>query len=165
MKVLSENALRVFEVSQNTSLEIRALENALEENAENVANFKLPLEHGRCLSGFRFIFDKMKVLPWFVVIVECSSIWPSWEDKNLYSILRKATGNGGPLVDGEGHLFTIDEVEDLVTFVTVFANFRWDFRVIGGSDKFQLVVKHDDECRIYFRTMSDEFISNLGKFF
>ncbi len=125
--------------------------------------YKLPLEFGRLLSSMRLVLQAKPYGEWSLAIIESAGIWPSWEDRNLYNMIRNSKGGSIEWSYGEGHLFGAHEIADLITFVTVFANFRWDFRVINQNNSLQLNVSHDDNVVLLFNEYDDYLVRELAK--
>jgi hypothetical protein len=142
MQFLSRDEVASFLEAKEANLVL--LESMRQNLKPDDLYFIWPEETGKVLTATRSIVHFKKKADWTLVIVEATGIWPSWEDRNLYDLLRKAHGGRKEWAYGEGHLFEADETLDLVTFVTVLANFRWDFRVLDSNNDFQMFASHDD---------------------
>ena len=125
--------------------------------------YKTPTEFGRLLASMRLIFENVPSGEWSLAIIESAGIWPSWEDKNLYGMMRRSKLGSVEWGYGEGHLFEPHELADLTSFVTVFTNFRWDFKVINQSNSLRLNVSHDDNVNLFLRERDNNFIQELSK--
>jgi hypothetical protein len=127
----------------------------------NLITYDVPKEFGRLLTSMKFIFETMFSGEWSLAIIESAGIWPTWEDRNLYSMIRKLKGASLEWEYGEGHLFAYNEISDLISLVTIFTNFRWDFKVINQSNSLKLNVSHDDIVSLHLKNPNEVFIQKL----
>jgi hypothetical protein len=116
--------------------------------------FEIPVQAGRLLSLFRHLFRQERKSSWTLIIAEGPGIWPSWEDKNLYRMMRRSHALTTEMAYGDAHLFDCTETEDMVSFAYVFAIFRYDFRIVDSDREFHAFFSHDD---FFFLQMAEKF--------
>jgi hypothetical protein len=150
-----------------TSVEKFLTENEIKsgplDTNKNRLVFELPVAHGKILSTMRLVLNERRRSDWILVVVENAGIWPSWEDRNLYRMMREAKECFLEPAFGEGLLFEASEIQDAISFTTVFANFRWDVRVLDSEQNFEFTISHDDEMTIFIPNASEEFHRALLK--
>lgn len=165
MQFLDREAAKLYLRANNLPNTVDDMRAALDHNSAEVWNFDLPLEHGKLLSGFKQLLSRSISSGRCFCLLESAGIWPSWQDGNLYGLMRKALGGRSHWEYGEGHVFESDETHHLISFATVFANFRWDFWIIEPELKLLLFSSHDDFIRIYMPGMDAETLSSLKQCF
>ena len=68
------------------------------------------------------------------------SIWSSGEDMNLFNRLSLSHGEGRPLIERPGHVFSKEEFPDFSSFVVLGALFLWDIYVLDT------IASHSMKC-------------------
>jgi hypothetical protein len=164
MKFLSRLEVEEFLQRQRRSNEPTEFDAELKKLDEYCIHFKLLESPGRTLA-LRYLFKEVFECTWILAIVENAGVWPSWEDRNLYEMMRTAKHGPSNWSYGEGHLFDPSETADIISFVTVFTNFRWDYRVINSSNDFHLHVDHDDHGKLFKGNLTEEFYEKFSGFF
>jgi hypothetical protein len=144
MQFMDREATNVFLQERGRGPTPESQDEEFQDSRFYQAEFVIPIEAGRLLSLCRHLFQLDRTSAWTLIILESAGIWPSWEDKNLTDMMRKARGAtvGGEY--GEGYLFTSVETADLISFAYVFANFRYDFRIIDADREIHAFFSHDD---------------------
>ena len=165
MKFLNRLKVEEFLHQQGRSNRPADLDVELSKFDEYCINFTLPESPGKTLAAIRYLFEEKIQCSWILIIIESSGIWPSWQDTNLYGMMRTARGGANDWLYGEGHLFDPSENLDIISFVTVFSNFRWNFRVIDSTKNFNLSVSHDDHGKLFKANLTKEFNETFSKFF
>jgi hypothetical protein len=165
MKFFTRSEVEHFLIQNGYEGGLAGASEKLNELDDYCIHFPLPTEHGKLLSAIRFIFNSNLECSWLLLIIEAAGIWPSWEDRNLYGLLRSVKGGSSDWSYGAGHLFDMSELEDVITFVTVFSNFRWDYRMIGSNNGLHLFGSHDDFGVLYLKNMTHEFDAEFSIFF
>ena len=103
---------------------------AKDPRARRTHDFSIPADAGARVS---LVADFMSRLEGQKIVVVFSdwSIWPSGERMHLFDRLRASYGETRNLVDTPVHVFTAEEFEDAVSFVTLGVLFLWDVDVFG----------------------------------
>jgi len=124
-------------------------------------SFDLPVEFGRLLSLIKIFLRELTFDQRFLLVAEGAGIWPSWQDLNLYGMMKKSRGIEDLFQRGEGLLFIRDELEDVTSFTAIVALFRWDFRLLGSSIGVLLSCSHDDDCLVRVPKSKEQMLDNL----
>ena len=122
--------------------------------------FAIPEEAGKLLCLCRHLFRQERTSAWTMIIAESPGIWPSWEDKNLYRMMRQARSLPIDMAFGDGHLFDNSEIEDMISFSYIFANFRYDFRIVDADREIHAFFSHDD---FFFIQVAEKFGQALAE--
>lgn len=144
MQLLDRERVRAFLVERNRGPTPDALKKEFDDDGFYQEKFAIPVEAGALLGLCRQLFRQERESPWTMITAESSAIWPSWEDANLYRMMRQARGLSVDIAYGDGHLFDRAESDDMVSFAYVFASFRYDFRIIDTNREIHAFFSHDD---------------------
>jgi hypothetical protein len=116
------------------------------------SSFQIPADAGRRVAlvadHLRQFGDRGEVLVWF-------SDWmgsPAGQRMHIFERFRASYGERRPLDDMPAFLFTAEEHEDLVSFVTLGVLFLWDVHVVGARAQRLLFYSHDEVGWIALRT-------------
>ena len=107
-------------------------------------SFRIPDDAGRRvalaaghLEGFR---GKGHTLIWF----DDWGVWPSGQRMHIFERFLASYGEQRPLIETPAFLFSQNEYEDLVSFVTLGVLFLWDVHVVGARARTLLFYSHDE---------------------
>jgi hypothetical protein len=160
MKFMDRQATNLFLAKGNRGPTPKALDEEFFNQGFYQAEFMIPVESGKVLSLFRHIFHQHRTSAWTMIIMQSAGIWPSWEDINLTAMMRQARGGDLSREYGEGYLFAPVETADMISFAYVFANFRYDFRIIDADREIHAFFSHDDW---FFIQVSEKFSDAFTK--
>ncbi len=106
--------------------------------------FKIPSDAGQriamVVNQFEAFRNEINILVWFTDW----GVWPSGERTHIFDRLRLSYGEKRKLTDAPGHLFTKDEREDALSFITLGVLFLWDFYVLNPKGTKFLFYSHDE---------------------
>ena len=154
MQFMSRNETGTFLGSHKRGPTPKSLDLEFQEDGFYQTEFRIPTESGPLLSLLRHLFNLERVSSWTMIIMESAGIWPSWEDRNLTEMMRRARGALKQSEYGEGHLFSPGETADMISFAYVFANFRYDFRILDSDREIHAFFSHDD---FFYIQMAEKF--------
>jgi hypothetical protein len=76
-------------------------------------------------------------------------IWPSFENRHLFRRLRLSYGETREIQDAPGHLFSVQEYEDLVSYLDLALQFGWGGYLIASPLSCLIFVSHDGWLRVH----------------
>jgi len=106
-------------------------------------SFVIPTDAGRrvALAAEHLkVFANGKTLVWF----DNWAVWPSGQRMHIFERFLASYGETLPLIEAPAFLFTEQDYEDLVSFVTLGVLFLWDVHVVGAKAGRQLFYSHDE---------------------
>ena len=109
----------------------------------SATDFKIPVDAGQrvaMVGGHLEVFRGSPALAWF----DDWSVWPSGQRMHIFERFLASYGHRGPLIEVPAFLFSADEYEDLVSFVTIGVLFLWDVHVVSAGAAPQLFYSHDE---------------------
>jgi hypothetical protein len=163
LQFLDSKTTQEFLETNSKSQSILKLGTNNPQNSLITQRLHLPNENGILLSALKLIARQCSKESWSIVIIEGAGIWPSWQDLNLYDMMRRAYHVNRDWQAGEGHLFELADEHDLVSFSYVFAMFRWDFRVVTSNNALNFFSSHDDFCICQTTSADEIFWAGLRK--
>jgi hypothetical protein len=163
LKFLDNNAAQGFLKTNSKSDDILRESSNNSQTSFIKQKFHLPNENGVILSALRLIAHQCAKESWTIAIIESAGIWPSWQDLNLYRMMRLAHHVDRNWQAGEGHLFELGDEDDLISFSYVFAMFRWDFRIVTSNNALNFFSSHDDFCICHADSAEEIFWTTLKK--
>lgn len=89
---------------------------------------------------FAIFQNEDEILVWFTGW----GVWQSGERMHIFDRFRLSYGEKRPLIDSPGHIFTKNEFEDALSFVTLGVIFLWDFYVLNRKATKMLSYSHDE---------------------
>jgi hypothetical protein len=107
------------------------------------ADFKIPVDAGQRVAMVGRHLEPFRgnpALVWF----DDWSVWPSGERMHIFERFLASYDHRHPLIDMPAFLFTSDEYEDLVSFVTIGVLFLWDVHVVAAGASPLLSYSHDE---------------------
>jgi hypothetical protein len=114
--------------------------NSISETEE----FNIPADAGQRVAmvanQFEIFRNENNILVWFTEW----SVWQSGERLHIFDRFRLSYGEKRHLIDSPGHLFTKDEFEDALSFVTLSVLFLWDCYVVNSNGTKILFYSHDE---------------------
>jgi hypothetical protein len=75
-------------------------------------------------------------------------IWPSFENRHLYRRVRLSYGEPREIQDAPGHLFTVAEYEDLISYLDLMLQFGWGGYLITSPLRRLMFISHDAWLRV-----------------
>ncbi len=106
--------------------------------------FNIPSDAGQRVAMVANQFETFRngddILVWFVEW----SVWPSSERMHIFDRFRSSYGEKRHLIDSPGHLFTKEEFEDALSFITLGVLFLWDLYVLNPKGTKVLFYSHDE---------------------
>lgn len=114
------------------------------ERPSRVREFEIPIDSGKRIylvsAEVKSQVRAAEALVWFTEW----GIWPSSERPHIFERFRASYGENRPLVEAPAHLFSSNELDDMLSFVTLGVLFLWDVYVISAGGDI-LHFSHD-EC-------------------
>jgi hypothetical protein len=144
MRFFDREATTIFLAECNRGPSVEGLDKEFLDEHFYQAEFVVPVEYGKLLSLLRHIFRVERNSAWTLIVAQSPGIWPSWEDKNLYRMMRDARNISAEMSYGDSFLFDPSETDDMVTFANTFACFRYDFRILDADREIHAFFSHDD---------------------
>jgi hypothetical protein len=139
MKALSEKDARKWCQAQGATLE-----NGGFPTGRRVKSFQIPSDAGvrvALVAKHLKHFDSIcKTLVWF----DDWSVWPSGQRMHIFERFLSSYGKASPLIDMPAFLFSQQEYEDLVSFVTIGVLLLWDVHVISAKARRLIFYSHDE---------------------
>lgn len=116
----------------------------LPERAAFPAKFPIPQDAGQRVSlvarSMAAFADENELLVWF----HDWGVWPSGERMHIFDRFRKSYGESRRLIDSPGHIFSGNEIEDAISFVTLSVLFLWDCYILTPKGRKLLFFSHDE---------------------
>jgi len=89
-------------------------------------------------------------------------IWPSCEDVNLFNGFRRSLGENEPIYIKPGHLFRIEDIDNIQSIIAMILYFVWGAFIITESKDIVIRISHDEYIDIYSNEDIDiSFLKNL----
>jgi len=89
-------------------------------------------------------------------------IWPSCEDANLFNGFRRSLGENEPVYIKPGHLFRIEDIDNIQSIIAMILYFVWGAFIVTESKDIVIRISHDEYIDIYSNKDIDvSFIKNL----
>ena len=137
-------------------LRARGLLNA--QNALSLQSFGNPLriatprDSGRKTHLSRVIVALMAVDSEGLCWVDEFGIWPSSENRLIFTALRKLIGEQRPLAEAPGHFFSSADRELLEAILAVVLYFSWGAVVASANSDLVIRISHDEYICFYCKT-------------
>jgi hypothetical protein len=119
------------------------------------APYTIPPDSGKKTALSRtivsFFRDQNEALLW----INEFGIWPSSEDRHLFTGFRQSLGEHSPLPEKPGHLFSAIDLETVGSLLAMALYFCWGAVLVSASGDFLLRVTHDEQIHTYARDEVD----------
>jgi hypothetical protein len=106
--------------------------------------FPIPTDAGRRVSLVAEHLEEFRsegeTLVWF----DDWAVWPSGQRMHVFERFLASYGERRALIDVPAFVFSRQEYEDLVSFVTLGVLFLWDVRVVSAKARRLLFYSHDE---------------------
>jgi hypothetical protein len=76
-------------------------------------------------------------------------IWPSFENRHLFRRVRLSYGEQREIQDAPGHLFSVREYEDLVSYLDLALTFGWGGYLVASPLSRLMFISHDAWLKIH----------------
>jgi hypothetical protein len=123
--------------------------------------FKIPVDAGKKYNLGKLIASFYNTDEEGLLWINEYGIWPSCEDWNLFNGFRRSLGENSPLYDKPGHLFSINDMEVIVSLLALTLYFFWGAIIVSENKNLLVKISHDE--LIYFYAKDTETISNINK--
>ncbi len=148
MRPLSVNEAKEWCQAQGATLGGKGFPSAV----GSPTTFQIPADAGRRVAlvadHLRHFEDRGEAVVWFANW----ELSPSGQRIHIFERFRASYGEGRSLDDAPAFLFSAEEHEDLVSFVTLGVLFLWDVHVIGARAQRLVFYSHDEVGWIALRT-------------
>lgn len=109
-----------------------------------IASYNIPIDSGKKTALAKvianFFENDRETLLW----INEFGIWPSCEDWNLFKGFRKSLGETSLLFEKPGHLFSKDDIDSVVSLLSMVFYFYWGAALISASKKYSIIISHDE---------------------
>lgn len=140
MKALSEKEARKWCQAQGASLENGGFPAARSKSK----SFHIPSDAGARVALVAKHLENFHSLGKTLVWFDDWEVWPSGQRMHIFNRFLAAYGEAKPLIEIPAFLFSEQEFDDLVSFVTLGVLFLWDVHVICTKARQLVFYSHDE---------------------
>lgn len=82
-------------------------------------------------------------------------IWPSSEDRYLFNGFRRSLGEGSPLHEKPGHIFSKDDLDAVRSLVGMILYFVWGGILFSPAKGLAITISHDEFITVFMRNQTE----------